>query len=125
MGWDAPQRVVYNANVLFTGKWSISDVPPDDSGEWDDDYLVNYNYILKDAEEGEELPEAIWETIPNDENDEYGPGDTVEALEPSERQITVDDVTYIFDGWDMDSDTFSEDHKTITFTGSWVKSETP
>ena len=76
----------------------------------------------------EDIPDEVWDTIPADEGDEYGTGDVVNVVgNPSETLIVVEDeennqtITYAWIGWDMESDTFSTDHKTITFTGTWMK----
>ena len=47
----------------------------------------------------------------------YEAGDTVEPLSPTQTEVTVDDETYVFSGWDKESDTF--DDTNIVFTGSW------
>lgn len=131
IGWDAPQKIINSANVLFIGTWSITDYVEDDPTTWDDDYAVNYTYVLVDANGDrleEDIPDAVWDTIPADECDEYGPGDVVNVIGgPSETSVAVEDeennqtIIYAWMGWDPETDTFSTNHKIITFTGTWKK----
>ena len=49
----------------------------------------------------------------------YTEGDTAIPDEPSQSQVEVNDVTYVFIGWDKQSDTFTD--TSILFTGTWQK----
>jgi len=131
IGWDAPQKIINSGNIVFIGTWTITDYVVDDPSTWDDDYLVNYTYTLVDEDNqplDEDIPDEVWDTIPADENDEYGVGDVVNVIgDPSETVVKIEDeennqtITYAWMGWDPETDTFSADHKTITFTGKWKK----
>lgn len=123
--------VVYMPSIAFAEGFNTDSDRLNNSGvdDWGDDVgddamAINYTYVLENAEEGEVLPDEVWATLPEDLNDEgfpkvYTEGDIAIPDEPSQSQVEVNDVTYVFIGWDKQSDTFTD--TSVLFTGTWQK----
>ena len=114
-GWDAQSKNISGSDVVFVGTWTID--TPDDINEDFEALVVVYQY-----ENADDLPQEVLDTLPQDLDEDgevnmYEAGDTVEPLSPTQTEVTVDDETYVFSGWDKESDTF--DDANIVFTGSW------
>ena len=77
-------------------------------------YSAHYEFVLKDSDE--ELPEEIMALLPEEKtNLKNGTVVTVEKIE----DVSVNDVTYNFLGWDKAEDVIQDSD--ITFTGTWGK----
>lgn len=78
----------------------------------DDTYTVSYSYMG-------DYPEAVMSTLPSDPAI-YTDGDIVTAIQPSQTEVTVDGVTYKFEGWSKDE--VEVNGKDIEFIGTWEDS---
>ena len=75
----------------------------------DDTYTVSYEYMG-------DYPSAVMRTLPSDSK-LYTDGQTVRAKQPSETEMTIDGVTYTFEGWGVDE--VEVNGKDIVFVGTW------
>lgn len=108
VGWDKDNVTITNKNEEFIGKWTYE-------AKEVKTYNVKYEYKGN-------LPKEVLDTLPIDDNT-YPDKTIVKALEPNNKSITINDITYIFEGWDEESKTINGNN--ITFTGKWrtVKKE--
>ncbi|RHM59355.1 SHIRT domain-containing protein [Coprobacillus sp. AF33-1AC] len=104
-GYNGEGKATVNkANVTFTGTWEF--IPN----------VYHAEYEFKSGTEGKNLPEAINQYLPTD-NEDYVKGAHVDAKEPSSNVYEENGETWQFISWDKQSDTISNGN--VKFVGIW------
>ena len=100
-------------DVEFVGKWEYKANPVAK-------YTVGYKFESETA--GKELPQAVKDLLPTDA-DEYVNGDTVNAKQPAQTEVTVANGKWTFNGYAANSQTVNGSD--VKFSGTWTFTANP
>ena len=112
-GYAANQQTVNGSNVEFVGKWAFE-------AKQVTKYTVGYKFESETA--GKELPQAVKDLLPTDA-DEYVNGDTVNAKQPAQTEVTVANGKWTFNGYAANSQTVNGSD--VKFSGTWTFTANP
>ena len=101
-GWDAESKTA-NKDLTFTGTWKFKK----------NKYKVIYEF--ESAAEGKGLPDKVKDLLPTDSKT-YEHGTTVNAIQPKETSVKVEDGEWTFKGYDADKKEATGD---VKFVGTW------
>ena len=112
-GYAANQQTVNGSNVEFVGKWAFVAKPVAK-------YKVTYEFTSTDASTA--LPAEVLALLPTDA-DEYVNGDTVNAKQPAQTEVTVANGKWTFNGYAANSQTVNGSD--VKFSGTWTFTANP
>ena len=112
-GYAANQQTVNGSNVEFVGKWEFVAKPVAK-------YKVTYEFTSTDASTA--LPAEVLALLPTDA-DEYVNGDTVNAKQPAQTEVTVANGKWTFNGYAANSQTVNGSD--VKFSGTWTFTANP
>ena len=112
-GYAANQQTVNGSNVEFVGKWEFVAKPVAK-------YKVTYEFTSTDASTA--LPPEVLALLPTDA-DEYVNGDTVNAKQPAQTEVTVANGKWTFNGYAANSQTVNGSD--VKFSGTWTFTANP
>ncbi len=102
-----------NISKKLATMWQIGNAPVPN-------YNVTYNFVSGST--GKELPNEIMNLLPIDST-KYVEGNTINAIQPNNTEITVSDGVWKFKGYDANSKIANADNadknRIIKFTGTW------
>lgn len=97
--WDEQKKTIIDKDIKFIGTWKFVSK-----------YKVTYEY------QGDNLPQDVLDTLPVDEQ-RYFANTEIEAKDPSDTTVEVEDGTWTFVSWDADKKTIIDSD--IKFIGIW------
>ena len=112
-GYAANSQTVNGSNVEFVGKWEFVAKPVAK-------YKVTYEFTSTDASTA--LPVEVLALLPTDA-DEYVNGDTVNAKQPAQTEVTVANGKWTFNGYAANSQTVNGSD--VKFSGTWTFTANP
>ena len=112
-GYAANSQTVNGSNVEFVGKWEFVAKPVAK-------YKVTYEFTSTDAATA--LPAEVLALLPTDA-DEYVNGDTVNAKQPAQTEVTVANGKWTFNGYGANSQTVNGSD--VKFSGTWTFTANP
>ena len=112
-GYAANSQTVNGSNVEFVGKWEFVAKPVAK-------YKVTYEFTSTDASTA--LPAEVLALLPTDA-DEYVNGDTVNAKQPAQTEVTVANGKWTFNGYAANSQTVNGSD--VKFSGTWTFTANP
>ena len=112
-GYAANSQTVNGSNVEFVGKWAFVAKPVAK-------YKVTYEFTSTDASTA--LPAEVLALLPTDA-DEYVNGDTVNAKQPAQTEVTVANGKWTFNGYAANSQTVNGSD--VKFSGTWTFTANP
>ena len=112
-GYAANSQTVNGSNVEFVGKWEFVAKPVAK-------YKVTYEFTSTDAATA--LPPEVLALLPTDA-DEYVNGDTVNAKQPAQTEVTVANGKWTFNGYGANSQTVNGSN--VKFSGTWTFTANP
>jgi len=112
-GYAANSQTVNGSNVEFVGKWEFVAKPVAK-------YKVTYEFTSTDASTA--LPAEVLALLPTDA-DEYVNGDTVNAKQPAQTEVTVANGKWTFNGYGANSQTVNGSD--VKFSGTWTFTANP
>ena len=93
-------------------------------GEYDfkNTYTNKFKVIHKFEAQGtsKDLPKEVMDLLPEDKN-LYDKGKEVKPITPNQTEVSTDEGTWKFGGWDKNEETITD--KDVTFTGTWTFAE--
>ena len=112
-GYAANSQTVNGSNVEFVGKWAFVAKPVAK-------YKVTYEFTSTDAATA--LPAEVLALLPTDA-DEYVNGDTVNAKQPAQTEVTVANGKWTFNGYGANTQTVNGSD--VKFSGTWTFTANP
>ena len=112
-GYAANSQTVNGSNVEFVGKWEFVAKPVAK-------YKVTYEFTSTDTSTA--LPAEVLALLPTDA-DEYVNGDTVNAKQPAQTEVTVANGKWTFNGYAANSQTINGSD--VKFSGTWTFTANP
>ena len=112
-GYAANSQTVNGSNVEFVGKWAFVAKPVAK-------YKVTYEFTSTDTSTA--LPAEVLALLPTDA-DEYVNGDTVNAKQPAQTEVTVANGKWTFNGYAANSQTVNGSD--VKFSGTWTFTANP
>ena len=104
-GWDASQKQIVDANVVFIGSWRSQSSSEPEKQYYGEHYMYSGS-----------VGEAVLATLPTRVG-AYENGTTVVPAQPTSSEVVISGGKWVFVGWDADAKVINNGD--VTFYGEW------